>query len=203
MESIVIENYKRYCQRIELHKSFGYDVEKERNFIIEKSHPIKGNILEVGAGKGYFTLALAKEGYDFTSVDISEEELFFAKSNIKHFGFEKKVNFRVENAEKMSFDSKTFDVVFCVNVFHHLKNPLKTADELTRIISSTGKIILCDFSKEGLELVDKIHQSEGNKHQTSLFDVNYTARYLMNKGLKIEKARTVLQESIIAYHPVS
>ena len=79
MERLVKENHERYLERINLYKGFGYDVEKERKFILEKSMPLYGNILEVGTGKGYFALELAKEGVRFISVDISEEEQEFAK----------------------------------------------------------------------------------------------------------------------------
>ena len=60
MEGRVLENHKRYLERINLYRSFGYDVEKERRFVLEKSVPLYGNILEVGTGKGYFTVELAK-----------------------------------------------------------------------------------------------------------------------------------------------
>ena len=200
MEKAVIENYEKYRERIELYKSFGYDIEKEKKFIIEKAYPLYGNILEVGTGKGYFTLALAKEGCNFTSIDISEEEQVFAKLNIKYHGFERRVNFKIENAEEMSFKDNSFDMVFCVNTFHHLSTPLKTADELIRVVSREGKIILSDFNQQGVSLVDKIHQSRGNKHHVSLFDLNYTARYLLDNGFLLEKYATTFQDLIIAYH---
>ena len=44
MEEKLLENHKRYLERIEFYKSFGYDIEKERRFIFEKAGPISGNI---------------------------------------------------------------------------------------------------------------------------------------------------------------
>jgi len=135
MEKTIIGNHKRYLERITFYKSFGYDIEKERIFILEKARPLYGNILEVGTGKGYFTLELAKEGYIFTSVDISAEEQEIAKLNVRYFGLEKVVDFKIENAENLSFKDASFDIIFSINTIHHLINPYKVIDELTRILT--------------------------------------------------------------------
>jgi len=74
LEKDVFENHARYLERKKLYRKYGVDIDRERKFILEKAKPVSGNILEVGTGKGHFALVLAKEGYQFTSVDISEEE---------------------------------------------------------------------------------------------------------------------------------
>ena len=65
MEDIVAVNHQRYLKRKAVYSSFGYDVDKERAFIVAKARPFYGNILEAGTGKGHFALALAKAGYSF------------------------------------------------------------------------------------------------------------------------------------------
>jgi len=197
LENTITENYKKYCQRLELYKSFGYDVEAERKIIIDKSYPLSGDILEVGTGKGYFTLALAKEGCNFTSIDISEQEQNFAKLNIKYHGLDGKVNFKIANAQKLPFENQRFNIVFCVNTFHHLGSPLEAIDELVRVVSLEGKIILSDFNKQGLKLVDKIHHSEGSIHEVGIFDLNYIAKYLLDKGFKLKKYARSFQDLLI------
>jgi ubiquinone/menaquinone biosynthesis C-methylase UbiE len=175
LEEAVIENHKRYLERKSLYKNFGYDIDKERAFTIEKAQPIYGKILEAGTGKGHFALALAKEGYKFTAFDISEEEQGFAKLNLKYFGLVHLVDFCIENGEHLRFKNKNFDVIFSVNTIHHLLNPYKVIDELIRVLSFKGKLVLSDFTKEGLEIMDKIHASEGRVHEVSkatLFDIN-------------------------------
>lgn len=197
----VLENHKRYLERKALYKSFGCDIDKERAFIIEKAQPLYGDILEVGTGKGHFALALAKEGYRFTSVDISEEEQKFAKLNLRYFGLEKSVDFRIENAEHLSFKDKSFNVIFAINTLHHLINPFTVIDDLIRIVTFEGKIILSDFTKEGLDLIDKIHQSEGRKHEVSKITLADIKRYLEDKGFMMTKASSKFQEVLIACHP--
>ncbi len=180
-------------------KGFGYDVEQERNFIFEKSKPIWGDILEVGTGKGYFTLELAKAGYSFTSVDISAEEQEFARLNLEYLGLEKQVNFKIDNAENLNFKNKSFDIVFAINVMHHFQNPFKATDEFTRIIKPNGKIILSDFNEEGLRMIDKIRASEGRKHEAGKVTFSEVIDYSEKKGFKVQEYKSKFEDVIVAH----
>ncbi len=198
LDTKIIENHKLYLERNKLYKSFGYDMDKERDFILEEAMPLSGKILEAGTGKGHFALALARRGYSFVTFDISAEEQRFAKLNIAHFGFKKQVDFRIENGERTSFTDASFDTVFSVNVLHHLANPYKVADELARILAPGGKLIISDFSKKGFIVMDKIHALEGKTHESgkaSLLDVE---KYLSKKGFSIRKTKSAYQHVVVA-----
>ncbi|MEW6009637.1 MAG: class I SAM-dependent methyltransferase [Candidatus Omnitrophota bacterium] len=199
MEKTVDENHKRYLERKALYKNFGYNVDKERSFIVEQAQPIYGEILEAGTGKGHFALALAKEGYKFTTFDISEEEQRFAKLNLKYFDLDYLVDFRIENGEHLSFKDKSFDIIFSVNTLHHLANPYRVVDEFIRILSLKGKLVLSDFTEEGLLIMDKIHATEGKKHEVSKITLSDINNYLIDKGFRAERHRTNFQEVLIAY----
>lgn len=84
MDESVVNNRQKYLERINLYKKFGCDIEAERKFIVEKSKPFYGRILEIGTGKGYLTLALAREGLRFVSIDPSAEEQDCARMNVEH-----------------------------------------------------------------------------------------------------------------------
>jgi ubiquinone/menaquinone biosynthesis C-methylase UbiE len=200
LEDELLANHKRYLERKALYSSLGYDVDKERAFILEKAQPLYGDILEAGTGKGHFALELAKAGYSFTTFDISETEQAFAKLNLRYFNLDKQVDFRIENGESLSFKDKSFDLVFSVNTLHHLTNPYKVIDELLRVLSFEGKLVLSDFTQEGLTLMDKIHASEGNKHGVGKITLADVQEYLKSKGFKINKTSGKFQEVLIAYH---
>ena len=199
MEDEIIQNRRKYQDRISLFQEFGYDVAKERDFIIEKSQPIEGELLELGTGKGYFTIALAQKGYHFTTVDISAEEQDFARMNIKFLGLEFQVNFVIDNAERLSFNDASFDTAVAINLIHHLEQPFKVIDELMRVVSRDGKIILSDFSKKGFEIVSQVHGSEGRHHSSGKYNLRDIENYLLNKGYQVEKYNTDCQELIIIY----
>jgi len=195
----VAENHNNYLERINLYKKFGYDIEKERNFIFQAAHPISGKILEVGTGKGHFTIRLAKEGKRFTSIDVSAEEQEYAKLNIQHLKLENSVEFKIENAECLSFNENSFDIVFSINTVHHLPNPDKVINEMVRVLTVKGRIILSDFTKDGFKLIERIHESEGRKHEFSQDKLSRAAVYLKSKGFTIDIHKTTHQETVVAY----
>ncbi|MDD2752474.1 MAG: class I SAM-dependent methyltransferase [Candidatus Omnitrophica bacterium] len=198
MEKAASENHKKYLKRKSLYKSFGYDIDKERGFIIEKAGLFHGKILEAGTGKGHFALALAKKGYEFTTFDISEKEQKFAKLNLKYFGLNHSADFRIENGEQLSFKDSSFDVIFSVNTIHHLLNPYQVINELIRVLSVNGKLVLSDFTKEGQKVMDKIHAAQGNKHEIGKATLSDIHKYLINKGFKTKKYRSRFQEVLLA-----
>jgi 2-polyprenyl-3-methyl-5-hydroxy-6-metoxy-1,4-benzoquinol methylase len=194
----LLENHKRYLERKSLYSSFGYDVDRERDFILDQAKPVLGKILEAGTGKGHFTLALAKAGHSLVTFDISAEEQRFAKLNVTYFGLEKQVDFRIENGERTSFPGNSFDVIFSVNVLHHLRNAYQVIDELIRLISPQGKIIIADFTEEGFKVMDRIHGLEGNAHEVGQVGFPDAESYLIKKGFSIKKAESVHQCVLVA-----
>ncbi len=198
MNNEIFENHGRYLERKKLYMSFGYDIDKERSFVLENAKPIYGRILDAGTGKGHFAIALAKQGYSFVAFDISQEELNFAKLNLAYFELDKYADFRIENAEHTSFANESFDMIFSINTLHHLRNPYQVMDELTRLLSQKGKLILSDFTEEGFTVMGKIHAFEGRTHDVSKTTILDVELYLAKKGFSIEKAKSMYQYVLIA-----
>ncbi|MBN1472528.1 MAG: class I SAM-dependent methyltransferase [Syntrophaceae bacterium] len=196
-EKELIDNHKRYLERIELYRQYGYDIDKERSFIIEKAQPFMGNILEAGTGKGYFTLALARAGVNFFSFDISAEEQRYALLNLMYYGLHHHVTFVVADIEYVPCDDGFFDVIFAVNMIHHLSSVYKTCKELLRILSPLGKIVLSDFNTHGLEILDKIHSLEGRKHEVNSGTITDVKKTLIELGLKVEEHHGETQDILI------
>ena len=194
------ENHERYEERANVYRGFGYDIEKERNFIIEKARPIREPVLEIGTGKGHMTIALAREGLSFITLDISEEEQGFARLNVAYLGLKKKVDFRIANAESLPFKEEYFQTVFLVNLVHHLDNPYKVVDEAMRVLSSGGKVILGDFNKEGLRIVQEVHKSEGHFHEVGATGLSEIKQYLSDeRGVKVGEHKDRFQDILVAH----
>ncbi|MCG2711925.1 MAG: class I SAM-dependent methyltransferase [Candidatus Omnitrophica bacterium] len=198
MEDKVLENHKKFLERIEFYKKFGLDQIKEREFIFNKSLPIGGDILEIGTGKGHFCLALAKNGYRFTTIDIDKKEQKIARLNLTYYNLEDLVNFKIEDARHLSFPDKSFDVIFCVNVYHHLKTPSQVLEEMSRVLSLKGKIVLADFTKEGLDIINKCHEIEGRKHGHCGSNLETAGEFFSNRGFKIRQENSLAQELVVA-----
>ncbi len=190
-------NHRRYLERIDFYRGFGYDLEKERDFILDSSMPVSGRILEIGTGKGHFALALAKRGFAFTSIDISEEEQKVARLNIEYHGLERQVDFRIEDAQSLSFPDRSFDAVFSINVFHHLEKPWAVLDELIRVLRAGGKMILSDFTAKGFEVINACHEHEGRSHDRSRHDLDEAKGYFLKKGFSAAEAQSEVQRVLI------
>lgn len=193
-----LEIRQKMLERESIFLSFGYDIEKERNRILEVAEPIRGKILEAGTGKGYFSLALAKKGHRFTTFDISKEEQEIARLHLQHHGLDRLASFVVENGESLSFKNQSFGAVFSVNTIHHLEEPAKVIDELIRVLASFGKLILCDFNDKGFDMIGKIHAMEGNVHESGKIRLSEAEPYLKDRGFKTQKESTDFQEIVIA-----
>jgi len=197
-ENEVLENHRRYGERLDFYRGSGYDLEKERELIIDGSLPFSGRILEIGTGKGHFTLALAKRGFYLTTVDISAEEQRTARLNLRYYGLEDRVAWCTEDAGGLSFPDGSFDVIFSVNVFHHLEQPAKALDEMSRVLRPAGKIILADFNARGFEIINECHAKEGRVHDRSKHDLTEAKAYLESIGYDVGGFESEVQRTIVA-----
>ena len=198
MDKEILENNKKYLERVAFYRSCGYDLEKERDFILDKSLPISGEILEIGTGKGHFALALAKRGYSFTSIDISQQDQEIAMLNLRYFGLEKQAILKIEDAERLSFLDQSFHIIFSINVFHHLKRPIAVLDEIIRLLRPKGKAVLSDFSDRGLEIINACHTREGRTHDHCKYRLREAKNYFITKGFKIKECQSAVQKVLIA-----
>ena len=83
--------------------------------------PIQGNILEIGAATGRYTLGLAKLGYQITAVDMSEKLLEIARQRTLEEGLGKQVSFILGDARDLSsIQKKDFDAVLLMGPLYHL-----------------------------------------------------------------------------------
>ena len=197
MDDKILENNKKYLERINLYKKFGWDFVEERKKIIKKVQPIQGKILEIGAGKGYFTIELAKMNYKFLSIDNSCEELEYARMNLEYYNLLENVEFQVNDAENSGFADNYFDAIFCVGMLHHSQNYKKFIDETIRILKPEGKFILSDFSQKGLEIIRENHKAEGRVHPENSVSIRDIIEYLSDKKFQIERIDSEFQDTII------
>ncbi len=198
MQKDIIENHIKYQERVALYRTFGYDIDQERSFVIGKSMPVAGNILEAGTGKGYFTLALAWAGYKFFTLDISTAEQRLAMLNLMYHGLQQQVTFLVADVESIPCHDGFFDVIFTVNMVHHLPSVYKVCDEFIRILAPDGKIVLSDFNEKGLAILDKIHESEGRRHDVSGSTLVDVKTILDRHGFTIKEYQSELQDMLVA-----
>lgn len=109
--------------------------------------------LEIGSGTGYFTLNLMRAGIigQATCTDISPGMLTTLDANAKRLGLE--VETAVADAESLSFEDGSFDLVLGHAVLHHIPDLAKAFSEFARVLAPGGTIL---FAGEPSRYGDRI-----------------------------------------------
>ena len=102
-------------------------------------------ILEIGAGTGRYSIALAKEGYNVTAVELVESNIEVLKKNST--GIENIVSYQGDALNLDRFEDNQFDLTLLFGPMYHLydkKDVHKALDEAIRV-TKIGGIILTAF----------------------------------------------------------
>ncbi len=98
-------------------------------------------LLDVGASTGIIDNILAKSFKEVTGTDIDKDAIKFANENFA----KKNLQFKVEDAMKLTFKNNSFDVVICTHVYEHVPNVQKLFNEIYRVLKPSG---VCYFAAQ-------------------------------------------------------
>ena len=99
-------------------------------------------VLDIGTGPGFFAIILAELGYDVTAVDYTAAMLEEAKANAGAIA--EKITFAEMNAQELSFEDDTFDVIVTRNVTWNLHEPCVAYGHWTRVLKNNGLLLNFD-----------------------------------------------------------
>ena len=103
-------------------------------------------LLDVGCGTGYlFELLLAQREAEYHGLDLPPEMLKMAKAK-----FNGRVALVEGSADRLPYADDSFDVVTCIQSFHHYPDPDKAMQEVFRVLKSGGFYILSDTGVGGI-----------------------------------------------------
>jgi SAM-dependent methyltransferase len=120
-------------------------------FEIENKEKIKGlKILDAGSGSGHRIINVAKyfEECNFTGIDISENSLLIA-NELKNNEKIENINFIQKNILDNNTEIGKFDLILCMGVLHHLSDPNKGLQILSKMLNKNGMIFLYLYGKLG------------------------------------------------------
>jgi tRNA (mo5U34)-methyltransferase len=89
-------------------------------------------VLDVGCNAGFYTFELAKRGASVTAIDSDAHYLAQARWAAGEFGLENRVEFRQMQVYEIARSSETYDLVWFMGVFYHLRYPLLALDLLAQ-----------------------------------------------------------------------
>ena len=90
-------------------------------------------VLDIGSGPGHVADMLVQAGASVTGVDFSSKMVEVAQSKYSE------ITFRQADAEKLPFESGSFDAVVANFVVHHLARPETVFREVNRVLKPGGR----------------------------------------------------------------
>jgi len=110
----------------------------------------RGRILDVGTGPGYLPIEIARliKGVEIVGIDVSKDMVRIARENAWKEGLESRVRFEVEDANNMSYNDSSFDLVVSTGSFHHWKRPIKVLNEIHRVLKPGCEAWIIDLRKD-------------------------------------------------------
>ena len=104
-------------------------------------------ILEIGAGTGRYSIALAKEGYDVTSVELVESNLEVLKKNSSDL--KNIAAYQGDALDLSNFEDNQFDVTLLFGPMYHLydsRDVHKALEEAVRVTKKDGIVLIAFLS---------------------------------------------------------
>lgn len=109
---------------------------------IRKYLPAGGAALDVGAGRGIASYALARDGFAVSALEPDPSALVGAQA-IRDLAAQAGLQIRVteEFSERLPFADNSFDVVFARAVLHHTRDLGAACKEFRRVLRPGGRLV--------------------------------------------------------------
>ena len=130
----------------------GFFSEKVRESAYKAAGVKSGNqAADIGAGTGFVTEGLIKEGLEVIAVDQSQAMLEELKN--KYPG----LDCRQGEAEDLPLIDNAVDYVFANMYLHHVARPSEAIKEMTRILKKGGRLVITDLDEHNFEFLRREH----------------------------------------------
>lgn len=105
-------------------------------------------VLELGSGRGFNTIYLAKQNKDveFIGIDITHKHVTFAQKNSQDLT---NLHFELGDFHELNFGDKSFDLVFEVESVCHACDMSKVLSEIYRVLKPGRQFIAFDGYRTG------------------------------------------------------
>lgn len=178
--------YVHWIEKKEILENFRTEVTRKRSNnkyyseigLLLKHSPNIGDehVLDLGCGPGRYTSMLIALGYRVTAADIVEyKQWSFFKDHMDNCRFDPNTN-----AESLPYENGAFDHAVCIGTIFYLERPEKAISELTRVVKSSGKILISTINTES-------HHSNADKMSKTKTNANLLDSEIKKHNLAIKK----------------
>ena len=156
-------------------------------------------VLDIGTGPGFLTIILEELGYTtITGIDVSDKMLEVAKENIQKYGKEhSSIQLMQMDAQKLEFDSESFDIIVSRNVMWNLEKPQQAYSEWLRVLKPNGALFIFDANwysfLQNESLAKEFEEKRKRAIEEKLED------YWQGEGVDEEKMNWIVQQLPLTY----
>jgi len=142
-------------------------------------------ILDVATGSGRMLMQLLGRGHSVVSGDIDREALDRARERLGDLA--DKPTLVILDAHKIQFDDDSFHAATLANAIHEMDDPSGALDEITRVLTADGKLLVTEFNSDGFELMELHHRMQGRgEHRKGEMSTEEIGRYLRSSFDRVE-----------------
>jgi ubiquinone/menaquinone biosynthesis C-methylase UbiE len=111
-------------------------------------------VLEIGCGNGADGVMFASHGAHYTGVDLTPEAIDATRRHFAAEGLDGQ--FRLENAQGLSFADDSFDIVYSYGVLHHTPAPRQAVREVYRVLKPGGVALVMLYHRHSFNYYVRI-----------------------------------------------
>lgn len=146
-------------------------------------------VVDLGTGSGRMLTLLGRKAKMSIGLDLSQQMLNIARSNVSRAGLEK-VELRHGDIFATRLPAKSADLVIVHQVLHYLSDPAAAVAEAARLVSQGGRLLIVDFAPHALEFLRAEHQ-----HRRLGFSDEEMARWMDEAGLQSDAPQSLAPDT--------
>jgi ubiquinone/menaquinone biosynthesis C-methylase UbiE len=110
-------------------------------------------VLEIGCGAGFLSVALAQRGLHMHAIDSVEAMVELTRQHAKEAGVSELLSVDIGDVYALVFEENSFDLVIALGVISWLAQPELAIREMARVIRPGGYVLLTDGNRAALHLL--------------------------------------------------
>lgn len=173
----LIPESKFFKEYLNLEKNFR---ECFKRYLIKiYKYKVKGKLLDIGSGAGFFLSEAKMSGWEVSGIEASKSSAKFAS----------KKGFKIYNStiEKAKVKTNSYDAVTMFQLIEHLEDPVKVLKKANTLLKKNGIIVISTPNRESLlgKLMNKKWFGYYNDEHLFVFDKESLRNILEETGFKV------------------
>ena len=163
-----------------------------------------GKALDLGAGRGISSYALASDGWDTIALEPDKSEIVGVGA-IQQLKYETGLSIDIveDYGENLPFNDETFSLVYCRQVLHHANNLNKLCHEIGRVLKPQGIFIATRehviSRKEDLNKFLEIHPLHRLYGGEYAYELKTYLHAITTAGIRVKKVLNPFESDINLY----